>query len=120
MRTWLSPETFNNIAIMLAHYRWKLLMWSVFAFVLFVILQYQVVYATPQSLIWLVIFILFAALQALVLSSFIFFFQVLPSTKITNKKLYKFYRAIEWCEAVLFGFILPLPILLFVYAYITI
>lgn len=120
MRIWLSPEIFNNIAITLADYRWKLLAWSLLAFLLFIALQYQVVYTTPQSLVWLVIFILFFALQSLVVASFIFFFQVLPSTKIQDKQWYKFYRVIEWSEAILFGFILPLPALLFIYAFIII
>ena len=119
MKYWLSPEIFNNIAISFAEYRWKLLGWSVFAFILFAVLQQQVVNATPTGLIWLVIFILFAALQALVLASFIFFFQVLPSTKVHNKQWHKFYRTIEWCEALLFAFILPIPLLLFLYAFIT-
>jgi len=120
IKIWLSPEVFNNIAITLAEYRWKLLLWSLLAFLLFTVLQNQVVPATPSALIWLVIFILFAALQALVIASFIFFFRVLPSAKNNNKQWHKFYRTIEWCETILFGFILPLPALLFIYAFFTI
>ena len=114
------PDTFNNIAISLAEYRWKLLIWSMLAFCLYVLLEYQVVKTTPTLLIWLVIFILFAALQTLVLASFIFFFQVLPSNKVTDQGWHKFYRFIEWCETLLFAFILPLPSFLFLYAYFTV
>ena len=83
-------------------------------------MQYQITNVTPELLIWLAIFILFSALQALVIAAFIFFFQVLPSSKVQDKKWHKFYRYIEWCEAALFGFILPAPTLLFVYALLTI
>lgn len=120
MKIWLNPNCFNYIAISLAEYRWQLLAWSLFAFGLFLILQFQVVYVTPTNLVWLLIFILFSALQALVISSFIFFFQVLASTKATSENWFKFYRAIEWCEAILFSFILPLPALLFVYAFLIV
>lgn len=120
MKFWFNPELFNHIAISVAEYRWSLLLWSLFAFVLFMVLQYQIETATPTFLIWVAIFILFAALQALVLAAFIFFFQVLPSSKIQDKQWRKFYRTIEWCEALIFGFILPLPALLFVYAVIII
>jgi len=120
MKIWLTPDVFNNIAISLAEYRWKLLVSSLLAFGLFAILQAQVVNNTPSSLVWLVIFILFAALQALVVATFIFFFQALPSTRTQDKQWIKFYRTIEWCETFLFGFILPLPSLLFIYAYIVI
>ena len=65
-------------------------------------------------------FILFAALQALVVASFIFIFQVLPSNKAENKPLIKFYRIIEWCEAIIFTIILPLPMFFFFYALIII
>lgn len=120
MKFWLSPDVFNNIAISLAEYRWNLLAWSVFSFLLFLILQYQVSQTTPTSLVWLAILVLFSALQALVIASFIFFFQVLPSSKVQNKQWYKFYRTIEWCETILFGFILPLPTMLFIYAFLTV
>lgn len=120
MKLWLNPEIFNSIAISLSEYRWKLLAWSVFSFLLFTVLQQQVTQTTPTLLIWLVIFILFSALQTLVIASFIFFFQVLPSSRIQNEPWFKFYRSIEWCETILFGFILPLPTLLFIYAFIMI
>lgn len=119
MKLWFNPEIFNNIAISIAEYRWSLLIWSAFAFVLFFTLQYQIEQSTPLFLIWLAIFILFAALQALVVASFIFFFQALPSTKIQDEKWHKFYRTIEWCEAAIFSFILPLPTILFIYALFT-
>jgi hypothetical protein len=120
MKYWLSPDIFNNIAISFSEYRWNLLAWSVFSFSLFMILQFQVTKTTPTSLVWLAILVLFSALQTLVLASFIFFFQVLPSSKVQNHQWYKFYRSIEWCETILFGFILPLPTLLFIYAFLTI
>ncbi|MEW6992000.1 hypothetical protein AADZ91_15130 [Colwelliaceae bacterium 6441] len=120
MKLWLTPEVFNNIAISIVDYRWKLLSWSIFSFILFLILQNEVVAQTPTALVWLVILILFSALQTLVIASFIFFFRVLPSSKTQNKQWIKFYRTIEWCEAILFSFILPLPTLLFIYAFITV
>ncbi|GLX76896.1 hypothetical protein tinsulaeT_02360 [Thalassotalea insulae] len=120
MRLWLTPEIFNALAITLAEYRWKLLLWSLGAFLLYAVLEYQVVKTTPTLLIWLIVLILFSALQALVLAAFIFFFQDLPSSKVQDKQWFKFYRVIEWCETLLFGFILPLPTLLFIYAFITI
>lgn len=120
MTNWFTPETFNNIAISLAEYRWKLLLWSLFAFILFFILQGKVANTTPVFLIWLTIFILFSALQTLVIASFVFFFQVLPSVRSDNEQWRNFYRAIEWCETLLFTFILPLPFLLFLYAFLTV
>ncbi|GAA6204464.1 MULTISPECIES: hypothetical protein [Thalassotalea] len=120
MKLWFSPEVFNTIAISISEYRWNLLAWSVFSFLLFMVLQHQVTQTTPTLLIWLAIFVLFSALQTLVIASFIFFFQVLPSSKVQNTQWYKFYRSIEWCETILFGIILPVPTLLFIYAFITI
>jgi hypothetical protein len=120
MKYRFTPESFNNIAITLSDYRWKLLAWSVFAFILFLLLNKQINYSTPTTLVWLAIFILFAALQALVVASFIFFFQNLPSNKAENKSLIRFYRTIEWCEAIIFTIIFPLPMLLFFYALIVI
>ena len=120
MKVWFNPDLFNSLAISLEAYRWKLLLVSLCAFVLFFILQNQVIQGTPTYLIWLVIFILFSGLQALIFASFIFFFQVLPSAKAQNEQWYKFYRTIEWCESIIFGFILPLPVLLFLYAFIAI
>jgi len=120
MKYRFTPETFNNIAITLSTYRWKLLAWSAFAFLLFLLLNEQINYSTPTTLVWLAIFILFAGLQALVVASFIFFFQSLPSNKAENKSLIKFYQTIEWCEAIIFTIIFPLPMLLFFYALIII
>jgi len=120
MKYWFTPNVFNNIAISLYDFRWRFLLWSALAFVLFMILQEQVTNTTPSSLIWLVIFILFAALQALVIASFIFFFQALPSVKEQQSFWLKFYRAIEWCETIIFSFLLPLPMLLFFYALVVI
>ena len=120
MKLWLTPEIFNVTAIAFSEYRWKLLAWSFAAFLLFAILELQVVSTTPSSLIWLIILILFTALQALVLAAFIFFFQELPSNKTPDKHWSRFYRVIEWCETLLFSFILPLPLLLFIYAFIVV
>ncbi len=120
MKYRLTPELFNNIAITLSSYRWILIAWSGFSFVLFLILNKQINYNTPSTLVWFAIFILFAALQVLVVASFVFFFQDLPSNKAENKPLLKFYQAIEWCEAIIFTIILPLPMLFFFYALIII
>lgn len=120
MRLWLTPDVFNTLAITIAEYRWKLLLWSLLAFVLFTLLELQIASTTPMLLIWLTVFILFAGLQSLVFSVFIFFFQELPSSKIQDKSWFNFYRSIEWCETILFGFILPLPTCLFIYALIII
>jgi hypothetical protein len=120
MKYSLTPDFFNHIAISLVAYRWNLLAWSGFTFVLFLILNAQINYSTPSTLVWLAIFILFAALQALVIATFIFFFQTLPSNKLENQPWRKFYRAIEWCEAIIFTVISPLPMLLFIYALIII
>jgi hypothetical protein len=120
MKYQLTPEFFNNIAISLTQYRWSLLAWSGFAFVMFLVLNEMITYSTPSNLVWLAIFILFSALQALVVASFIFFFQILPSTKAENKPWKKFYRTIEWCETLIFTVIFPLPMLLFIYALIII
>ena len=120
MKLWFSPTLFNNIAISVSEYRWTLLGWSLFAFLMFALLQGYIGQTTPESLVWLAIFILFFALQALVLAAFIFFFQVLPSSKVQDKTLQKFYKSVEWCEAAIFGFILPVPTLLFIYAYLSV
>jgi hypothetical protein len=120
MKYRFTPALFNNIAITLSAYRWKLLAWSGFAFILFLILNKQINYSTPTTLVWFAIFILFAALQTLVVASFVFFFQDLPSNRAENKPLLKFYQTIEWCEAIIFTIIFPLPMLLFFYALIII
>ena len=120
MKYRLTPEFFNTIAITLSSYRWTLLAWSGFSFVLFLLLNQQINFSTPSILVWLAIFILFAALQFLVVASFVFFFQVLPSNKIENKPWRRFYRTIEWCETIIFTVIFPLPMLLFIYAVIII
>jgi hypothetical protein len=116
----LTPDLFNNIAISLSSYRWVLLGWSGLFFALFLLLSQQIEQSTPIALVWLAIFILFTALQALVVASFIFFFQALPSNKEENQQWRKFYRTIEWCETVIFTIIIPLPMLLFIYALVII
>jgi len=116
MLSWLTPDVFNSVAITLSNWRWRLLLWSLLAFVLFHVLHNFTVKGTPDTLILILLFVLFSALQSLVLAAFIFFFQVLPSTRTEDKQWGKFYRAIEWCETILFSVLLPLPILLFIYA----
>jgi hypothetical protein len=69
-------------------------------------------------LVWLAILILFVAIESLVVSAFMFFFQVLPSTREENGPWFRFYRSIEWCETILFAILLPLPIVLFIYAFV--
>lgn len=118
MKPPISPELFNYIAISLSRFKWQLLAWSLFFFGLFVLLQSQIQLNTPGMLVWLAIFILFAAIESLVISAFIFFFQVLPSSRENSLKWQQFYRAIEWCEALLFTILLPLPIILFTYAFV--
>lgn len=120
MKYRLTPALFNNIAITCSSYRWKLLAWSGFSFALFFMLSKQIEQSTPIVLVWFAIFILFAALQTLVVASFIFFFVTLQSTKQENKPWQKFYSTIEWCEAIVFSVILPLPMMLFVYALVII
>lgn len=114
----ISPELFNYIAITFARFKWQLLAWSCFFFILFIGLQTQIQLKTPSVLVWLAILILFIAIESLVVAAFMFFFQVLPSTREENVSLFKFYRAIEWCETILFTVLLPLPIVLFIYAFI--
>ena len=118
MKPPISPELYNYIAISLARFKWQLLAWSAFFFVLFALLQTQIQLNTPGALVWLAIFILFAAIESLVITAFIFFFQVLPSNRENNRQWQRFYRVIEWCEAILFTLLLPLPILLFIYAFL--
>lgn len=115
----ISPELFNYIAISFARFKWPLLTWSLLLFALFIILQTQIQFNTPSTLVWLAILILFTAIESLVVAAFMFFFQVLPSTKEENKAWFKFYRLIEWCETILFTVLLPLPIILFMYAFIS-
>lgn len=115
MRYLLTPHIFNQIANLFWHARWKLLQWSAFGFLLFVVLQKQINFSTPNTLVWVALFILFFALQALVVASFIFFFKTLPSTKAKTKQWFTFYRTIEWCEALIFTALLPFPTLIFLY-----
>ena len=116
MISWFTPEVFNSLAITLSNWRWRLLLWSALAFVLFHMLHSITASETPNALILVLLFILFSALQSLVLAAFIFFFQVLPSTKTEDEQWSKFYRTIEWCELILFSVLIPLPIILFIYA----
>lgn len=114
----ITPELFNYIAITFGRFKWQLLAWSAFFFVLFIGLQAQIQLKTPTILVWIAILILFIAIESLVVAAFMFFFQVLPSTREENAAWYQFYRTIEWCETILFTILLPLPIILFIYAFI--
>tara|TARA_B110000090_G_scaffold119894_1_gene133304 strand:- start:255 stop:623 length:369 start_codon:yes stop_codon:yes gene_type:complete len=116
MKYWFTPETFHYLASNLSNFKWRLLSLSAAAFTLYLLLELQVSYSTPTFLIWLALAILFTALQMLVFSSFIFFFQVLTSTKTSKRPWYIFYRVIEWSETILFALLLPLPTLGFIYA----
>jgi hypothetical protein len=118
MKPPVSPELFNYLAISLSRFKWQLLAWSAFFFCLFFLLQTQIQLNTPSFLVWLAIFILFAAIESLIIAAFIFFFQVLPSSRESNSSWLQFYQIIEWCEALLFTILLPLPIILFIYAFI--
>ena len=114
----ISPELFNYIAITFGRFKWQLLAWSCFFFVLFIALQSQIQLKTPSVLVWIAILILFIAIESLVVAAFMFFFGVLPSTREENIAWFRFYRTIEWCETILFAVLLPLPIILFLYAFI--
>ena len=114
----ITPELFNYIAITFARFKWQLLAWSLFFFVLYIALQSQIQLKTPSVLVWLAILILFVAIESLIVSAFMFFFQVLPSTREENAAWFKFYRTIEWCETILFAILLPLPIVLFIYTFL--
>ena len=116
----ISPQLYHQMALTLHNYRWRLLLWSVFAFTLYMLLENQIALSTPKGLVWLALFILFSALQSLVFSSFIFFFYNLPSSKAEDRYWLKIYRTIEWCEAILFTILLPLPMIVFVYALFTV
>ena len=115
MKYMLTPNMFNQISNRFWNVRWRLLQWSGFGFILFIVLQSQISYTTPDILVWLALFILFFALQALVVSSFLFFFKNLPSTKAKTKQWFNFYRTIEWCEAIIFTLLLPFPIIIYLY-----
>ncbi|MGJ8692596.1 MAG: hypothetical protein ACSHW0_08945 [Thalassotalea sp.] len=116
MKLYFTPAVFNNVARYLKIYRWRLLLWSALGFVLYLLLTEQIEFSTPNGLIWLTLFIVFASLQALVLSAFIFFFQELPSRKTKQDFWRRLYLIVEWSEAILFTILLPLPSLTFIYA----
>lgn len=115
MKYIFTPEVFNQIAIVLWNVRWRLLQWSLFSFILFILLQSQIQLTTPSILIWFALFVLFFALQILVIASFIFFFKTLPSNKAKNPKWFIFYRTIEWCETIIFTVLVPFPTLIYLY-----
>jgi hypothetical protein len=120
MKPFFSPHLYHQMALTLHEYRWRLLLWSGFAFTLYILLEGQIVFTTPNSLVWLALFILFSALQSLVFAAFIFFFYNLPSLKAETSYWFKVYRTIEWCEAILFTLLLPLPTIVFIYALFTV
>jgi glucan phosphoethanolaminetransferase (alkaline phosphatase superfamily) len=126
MKIYFSPDYFHIFAQRFSELRWRLLLWSLLFISLFALVQTQINSNTPKELLWLAFFILFTSFQLLVFSAFIFFFLKLPSRKEKNKRRseatsqskywYKLYRTVEWCEAVLFFILLPLPTLIFFYA----
>lgn len=116
MKFIVSPDLFNNLAITFYDSRWRILIGGICSFVLSFVLQQQLHAKTPLPLLLITLFLLFLALQSLVLAAFIFFFQRLPSNMNLNDGLHRFYRAVEWCETLLFAILLPLPLLLFCYA----
>lgn len=116
MRSIISPELCQNIALSFITLKIKLLAWSIFLFCLFYFLKGKISSQTPDALIWLAILILFIAIQSLIFASFIYFFQELASHKENPDWLKKFYRTIEWCEAALFTLLIPLPSAMFIYA----
>ena len=120
MKYWFTPAAFNIFANSISGYKWTLLMWSALIFALYSLLHQQITSTTPLGLIWLSLAILFTALQTLVITAFIFFFQTLSSNKATSRYWFNFYRAIEWSEALLFTFLLPFPTLIFIYALLTV
>lgn len=120
MKHWFTPTTFHLVAVTCSPYRWRLLAWSAFALLLFVILETQMAKTTPDSLVWIALLILFSALQSLVLASFIFFFQTLPSTLARGRYWLKFHLIVEWGETLLFTILLPLPALIYLYALFSI
>ncbi|WP_343818247.1 hypothetical protein [Colwellia asteriadis] len=130
MKLYCSPDLFHLIAQRFLSLRWRLLGWSTPLLILFTLIQAQINANTPTLLVWLAFLILFSGLQLLVFSAFIWFFQQLPSkkeaAKISSEKSksssywFKLYRAVEWCEAVLFFILLPMPTLIFLYAIIVV
>lgn len=116
MNYWITPELFQQIALLFTGYQWRFLLWSLLSFALFAFLNIQIALTTPDILVWLTVFILFFAIQNLVFAAFIFFFQQLPSSKAVDRYWFKLYRTIEWCETLLFALLLPLPPIIFCYA----
>ena len=120
MNYWCSPFIFHLLAISFYEYRWRFILYSSFSFIFYLAAQHLVTVNTANIFIWLVIFSLFAALQLLVIAAFIFFFASLASIKEHQPFWQRLYQSVEWIEAILFSFILPLPSLLFIYAFISI
>ena len=76
MKYLFTPTVFHSVAQLMSGYRWRLLIWSALGLTLYFLLTTQINFNTPNALIWLTMFIVFAALQALVLSAFIFSFKI--------------------------------------------
>ncbi len=119
MKHYFTPHNFHHISKKYSAFKWRLLLWSALLFVFYLILEAEIVDSTPHSLIWLTLALLFLSIQCLVFASFVFFFQVLPSQQISNKSWLRFYQIIEWCETLLFAFLLPMPTLSFIYALLS-
>lgn len=118
MRLYFTPNTYQQVATIFKHLRWKLLTSSAVSFSFYLILNNQINALTPDYWLWINLFVLFFALQMLILSAFIFFFRCLPSTQAKEPFWILFYTIIEWCEAIIFTFLLPLPALIFAYVLI--
>lgn len=116
MKYYFTPKVFHSLAQTLINTRWKLLLGSTLGISLYLILNTQIHSATPDVLVWVNVFIIFAAIQALVVSAFIFFFEYLPSESAKERFWYQLYRFVEWSEAILFTILLPLPSLIFIFA----
>ena len=117
MKYYFTPNVFNVLAQTLVNIRWKLLLWGVLGIALYLVLNSLIQSTTPNVLVWINVFIIFASLQALVISTFIFFFQYLPSENTDESFLYQLYKIVEWSEAILFTILLPLPSLIFIFAF---
>jgi hypothetical protein len=120
MTYFFTPQLYQTIANVFYEYRFRLLIWSISSFILFTLLTTQMNVNTPTFLIIFNMFIMFLGLQTLVFSSFLFFFQELPSSYEKNKSWLMLYQLIEWGETLLFTVLLPLPFIFFIFAMIKI
>lgn len=116
----ISPQLFQYFAITLNEYRWHFFMWAAFCFCLFFSLLNFISASTPLILLWLVILCLTLGFQLLIIAAFIMFFRNLPSNNAAEQQWLTLYRTVEWCEAILFSFMLPMPLLLLAYTFVSI